>query len=141
MPSVQQLPIPVPDAADFAKLNVSTTIPFYLDSSTINKSKVTAHSKKVLKDLILTLKEYPHIKIVVDANYATSDSNRNLNTLVPNKDFANGINTPIHIITNARAKAMIDILKKAGANPSQLIKGEGTVGNGSGPVVNFKVVN
>ncbi|WP_234423326.1 RHS repeat domain-containing protein [Aquimarina spinulae] len=125
---------PIPTAEDFAKINISLALPFHPNTDSVNRKAITDHTLKNLKDLIKTLKEYPQIKVAIDANYRNKNGGKDRNSIVK---FNNGT-APVQTILNNRAKKMIDLLISAGVSPSQLIQGSGGLSK-KDPSVDFKV--
>lgn len=138
-PTRRALPLPGPSDNDLASLNVNVNVPFKINSSRIDRENISGLSIEMIQKIVNTLKEYPQIKIAIDANYGSDSSSHTTSTLV-NYDGSPLGKAKIGHILSKRATKIIDLLTKAGVSGNQLIKGNGTISN-SGPVVKFKVIN
>ena len=84
---------------------------------------VAAAGEKLLTDLIITLKEYPLMKVSVEGIFSSHGQPEG--TSLESIRTVNGGRGPIEWLTGGRANKIIEFLKSRGVNPNQLIKGKG----------------
>ena len=101
-------------------VNINTDVKFIKNTSTFRSQ---SHTEKTLRDLIMTLKEYPQLRVLILGNFVNPAQGINQETPV----LANGQRSTIGGLQLARARAIEQFLINNGIDWRRIVVGNGRI--------------